>query len=79
MKNISLKIDDSIFSETERLRAKLDVARNRYINQALDFYNAAQKRRVLRKQLAKESMMVREESMKFLVEFEGLDDSDPAV
>ena len=36
MKNVSLKIDDTIFDETEKILLKIKKPRNRYINEALD-------------------------------------------
>ena len=74
MKTISLKIDDSIFGETERLLALIKKPRNRYINEALDNYNRLQKRLLIEKKLMEESGLVKEESMTVLKEFELLDD-----
>ena len=73
MKNLSLKMDDKTFLETERILAKVRKNRNRYINEAVEFYNVLQKRRILSKQLQKESKLVRNESMKILEEFESLE------
>jgi hypothetical protein len=70
MKNLSLKMDDVVFDETERIITKISKNRNRYINEAVEFYNLLQKRRIILKQLQKESKMVQEESMKVLAEFE---------
>jgi hypothetical protein len=74
MKNLSLKMDDSIFSETEKIVSKINKNRNRYINEAVAFYNLLQKKKILAKQLQKESRLVQEESMKVLAEFEKLQD-----
>jgi hypothetical protein len=76
MKNLSLKMDDMVFSETEKITAKISKNRNRYINEAVEFYNLLQKRRIISKQLQKESKLVQEESMKVLAEFEKLHDED---
>jgi hypothetical protein len=76
MKNLSLKMEDSIFDETEKILAKVHKNRNRYINEAVKFYNLLQKRRILSKQLQKESKIVRDESMKVLKEFENLENED---
>ncbi len=51
MKIVSLKIDDSIFGETEKILSKIKKPRNRYINDAIDFYNRIQKRAILEKKL----------------------------
>ena len=74
MKTISLKIDDSIFGDTEKLLALIKKPRNRYINEALDNYNRLQKRLILEKKLMKESKLVEDESLLVLKEFERLDD-----
>lgn len=76
MKTLSLKLDDAIFSETEKVISEIKQPRNRYINDALKFYNKTQKRKILEKKLGAESKLVREESMKVLSEFEGLLDED---
>jgi hypothetical protein len=76
MKNLSLKMDDVIFHETEKIIGKMNKNRNRYINEAVEFYNLLQKRRIISRQLQKESKIVQEESMKVLDEFEKLEDED---
>ena len=76
MKTISLKIDESIFGETEKILSNIKISRNRYINDAIDYYNNAQKRQVLEKQLKAESKLVRNESISVLKEFENLDYAD---
>jgi uncharacterized protein YdaU (DUF1376 family) len=76
MKNLSLKMDDIVFHETERIIAKISKNRNRYINEAVEFYNLLQKRKIISRQLEKESKLVQEESIKVLAEFEKLQDED---
>jgi hypothetical protein len=73
MKTISLKIDDSIFSETEAILSRINKPRNRYINEALDYYNRIQKRRILESKLMKESKLVQEDSLSVLNDFEESD------
>jgi hypothetical protein len=72
MKTVSLKIDDSIFGETEKILSGINMPRNRYINEALSYYNKVQKRRLLEQRLKIESEMVRDDSMETLKEFENL-------
>jgi predicted transcriptional regulator len=76
MKTLSLKLDDDIFDETEEITAKLRLARNRYINEAVNMYNLVQKRRLLKKSLAKESAVAATESMEILREFDQLFDGN---
>ena len=73
MKTISLKIDDSIFGETENIVALIKKPRNRYINEALDYYNKFQKRMVLKQKLQRESELVKNNSMSVLKEFESIE------
>lgn len=73
MKNVSLKLDDSIFSETEKILSKINKPRNRYINEAIDYYNRLHTRLILEKKLKKESNLVREDSISVLKEFEEID------
>ena len=70
MKNLSLKLDDKIFDDTEEITSKLHLARNRYINEALSIYNLYNKRRLLKKQLVKESTLTMKDSLVVLKEFE---------
>jgi hypothetical protein len=76
MKNLSLKMDENVFLETERILKKVRKNRNRYINEAVQFYNLLQQRKLLTAQLKKESKLVQGESMKILAEFEGMDNED---
>ena len=79
MKTLSLKLDDEIFDETEKLTSKLKKTRNRYINEALNIYNLFNKRRLLKKQLMKESRAVKDNSMEILSEFEKLMDEEKTI
>ncbi|MBX2914784.1 MAG: hypothetical protein KF856_05865 [Cyclobacteriaceae bacterium] len=76
MKNLSLKLEDEIFQETEKIVLKVNTNRNRYINEAIEFYNRLHKRRLLSKQLSKESKMVASDSLEILAEFEKLHNED---
>lgn len=76
MKNISLKLDDDVFADTEKITAKLKLARNRYINEAVSIYNLFNHRRLLKKQLRKESIATAADSMDILAEFEKLVNED---
>lgn len=73
MKTVSLKIEDSIFRETESILERIKMPRNRYINEALDYYNRIQKRQILEKRLKRESDLVKNESLNVLNEFERAD------
>ena len=73
MKTISLKIDDSIFGETEKILSRVRMTRNRYINEALEYYNKVQKRELLEQRLKVESQLVKKDSMLMLKDFENMD------
>ena len=73
-KILSLKLRDDIYEETEEITHKIHVPRNSYINIAVAFYNKLKKRALLKKELAAESQMVRENSMEVLEIFEALED-----
>ena len=73
MKTLSLKLDNSVFIETENLIKKIGKPRNRYINEAVDYYNRIQKRKLIASKLQKESELIKNESLKVLKEFEKID------
>lgn len=76
MKTLSLKLDDQIFDDTEKVISKVKKSRNRYINEAVDYYNQFNNRRILGKMLAEESLLVYNESMNVLAEFEKISHED---
>ena len=76
MKTVSLKIDDSIFGESEKILTQIKIPRNRYINDAIDYYNRHQKRQILEKKLKAESELVKKDSMNVLNDFEKTDYAD---
>ena len=76
MKTISLKIDDSIFGETEVILSKLKKPRNRYINEALEYYNKLQNRKILENRLWEESALVKADSLSIIKEFEEVENAD---
>ncbi len=76
MKTISLKIDDSIFGDTEKIVALMKKPRNRYINEAIDYYNKIQKRKILEQKIQNESLLVKDNSMSVLKEFESIENEN---
>jgi hypothetical protein len=73
MKTVSLKIYDTIFSETEKILTQKKISRNRYINEAIEYYNKLQRRQILENKLKLESALVREDSLNTLKDFERID------
>lgn len=74
MKTLSLKLDDEIYNEAEKITSKLKLPRNRYINEAVNIYNLYNSRRLLKNQLERESKLTKSDSMAILHEFEKLID-----
>lgn len=73
-KALSLKLNEAVFGQVEEITKKAGIPRNTYINRALEFYNAYNRRKLLRSQFHKESRLVRTDSMSVLQEFESLED-----
>ncbi len=74
MKTLSLKLQEPVFEEAEKMVAQLKKSRNAYINEAVAFYNRYQKRQMLAKLLAEESKLVAEADYEILKEMEALED-----
>ena len=74
-KNLSLKLQDEIFEETEQVLRKVKQPRNAYINEAIHFYNKLVARRLLKSKLLKESNIVAADSMMVLDEFEKFEEN----
>jgi len=54
MKTVTLEIDDNNFLEIENILSTLNKPRNRYINEAIEYYNEFQKRTLQQKKLESE-------------------------
>jgi hypothetical protein len=76
-KILSLKVQDEIFEETERVLKKVKRPRNAYINEAIHFYNKLIARRLLKNRLVRESNIVAADSMAVLEEFEKFEEDLP--
>ena len=73
MKTVSLKIDDSIFGETQKILSRIKMPRNRYNNEALEYYNKLQRRQILEMRLKMDSDLVKANSINVLKDFEDID------
>jgi len=76
MKTVSLKIDDSVYGETEKILSRIKIPRNRYINEAIAFYNRIKKRQIIEHKLKMESDLVKKESLNVFKDFEKIDYAD---
>lgn len=74
MKSISLKVNDPVFQEMEKILENVQLSRNKYINEAIEYYNALQDRLLLEKQLLQESALISTHSIAVLHEFEAIED-----
>ncbi len=72
-KTLSLRLNENVYLETEKIIRKIKVPRNAYINTAISHFNELHKRKILKKKLEKESKLLSAESMKVLKELELLD------
>jgi hypothetical protein len=79
MKTLSLRLNDTTFKETEKVVSVIHKPRNKYINEALDYYNRIQRQTLLAKKLDHESRLVKSESLKVLKDFEKLHDNNKAI
>lgn len=70
MKSILLKIDDKLFEEMDKQVKKLKISRNGYIREALVDYIKLLTKKQTELDLGKESMLVRQESMRINNEFD---------
>jgi len=75
MTSLSLKLQDGIFTETEAILARLKKPRNTYINEALDYYNALQKRLLLALELQAEVKLAAASYQEVLREMEQIEDA----
>jgi len=76
MKSISINIKEPVFEETEKLSSELKKSTENYINEAIEYYNIHQNRKLLAQKLKEESYLVKEESMNVLKDFEEIDYED---
>lgn len=74
MKVLSLKLKDEVFEEAEKMIKHVNISRNGYINEAIEFYNKLNRRKYLAHQLKNESRLGREESLKVLKDLEFIDE-----
>jgi len=73
-KVLSLKLQDGVYEETEEILRKSRKARNAYFNEAINLYNKLWRRKLLKRELTKESVLVSADSLEVLEVFERLED-----
>lgn len=75
MKSLCLKLDEKVFEETEEVTQELKIARNRYINDALELYNKFNQRLLIEKQIKKEIEEGRVSSLEVMRDWEDTDNA----
>jgi metal-responsive CopG/Arc/MetJ family transcriptional regulator len=75
MKILSLKLNEDILQETDRVVKNIHMSRNAYINHAVNLYNHLNRRRFLKNKLALESKATAQGSLEVLSEMEKIEDS----
>lgn len=75
-RGVSLKLKETVYETTNRLRKSLGLSRNAYITKAILYYNRLHERRSLAQRLREESLLVRDESKVVLEEFERLPENE---
>jgi hypothetical protein len=74
MVNLSLKLDEEVFSEVERNLKLLKISRNAYINEALNFFNKLNKKKEIRQLIKEDIKKLGNADMEVLNDFEVLED-----
>ena len=74
-KVLTLKLKDEIFEAVEKVLKKEGIPRNRYINNAIDYYNKLNRRRILKTQYLTEAELVQDSSLEVLEEFEQFEEN----
>ena len=73
-KALSLKLDESTYSEAEKIRKRLKLLRNTYIRKAVSHYNALYARKLLERDYCKASRRLGAVHLQYLQETELLED-----
>ena len=76
-KVLTLKLKDEIFEAVEKVLKKEGIPRNRYINNAIDYYNKLNRRRILKTQYLTEAELVQDNSLEVLEEFKQFEENIP--
>jgi hypothetical protein len=69
-KSLSLKLEETVFEEAEKLLKVIKIPRNAYINKAVNHYNHLVRKKIVSDKLKRESLSVKKNSMEVLKEFE---------
>ena len=73
-KALSLKLDESTYTEAEKIRKRLKLPRNTYIRKAVSHYNALYARKLLERDYRKASRRLGAAHLQYLQETELLED-----
>lgn len=73
MKTISLSLNESTLENTDTILSSIKKSRNKYINEAIEYYNKLNNRKLLEKKFKEASQMVRDNSAEVLNEFDAIE------
>ncbi len=74
MKAISLHLEDEIYIETEKLISDSKISRNKYINEAIAYYNQIKRKYILANKFKEASAIVSDSTLETLNILEEIDD-----
>ncbi len=73
---VLLKLNDETFQVVEKVVHAIGLARNAYLNRAVDFYNRLQLRRMTGRRLKKEAALLKNDTREILDSYELLEDQE---
>lgn len=74
MKMVSLKLYEQLAAEADELSDKLNISRNRFINDAVVAYSKTVRRELLAKEMEAAAAAIKKSSREVIDEFDALDD-----
>ena len=74
MKMVSLKLYEELAAEADELSDKLNISRNRFINDAVVAYSKTVRRELLAKEMEAAATAIKMSSREVIDEFDALDD-----
>lgn len=74
MKMVSLKLYEELAAEADELSDKLNISRNRFINDAVVAYSKTVRRELLAKEMEAAAKAIKKSSREVIDEFDALDD-----
>ena len=73
MKSLSLNLAEAILAETDAIVKQESISRNKYISDAITYYNKLKNRKKLSEKMKKATTIIGSSSLDVLQEFEDID------